>query len=169
MRVFEISPDKPLTAEDERIVANAKNKWTTFLVGTIETENSEDWRKKYVEEMKDIANNITDCKNIEENYNSETDVIVIYNPKRNTPTEDIDTQINWELDALENVDNIYVNFEKDSKSPISLLELGLFARTEKICVTCPKEFYKYDNVRVVCERYNIPIRNEKKDKFNRIK
>lgn len=169
MRVFEISPDKPLTAEEERIVAKAKNKWTTFLAGTIETENSEDWRKKYVEEMKDIANNITDCRNIEENYNSETDVIVIYNPKRNTPPEDIDTQINWELEALENVDNIYVNFEKNSKSPISLLELGLFARTGKICVTCPKEFYKYDNVRVVCERYNIPMRNGKKDNFNIIK
>jgi hypothetical protein len=39
------------------------------------------------------------------------------------------------------------------------MEIGLFARTGKLIVFCPEEFYRYDNVRKVCERYDIKLYN----------
>ena len=37
------------------------------------------------------------------------------------------------------------------------MEIGLFAKDHKLIVFCEPDFYRFDNVRVVCERYNIPL------------
>jgi hypothetical protein len=47
-------------------------------------------------------------------------------------------------------------FCPDSKSPISLLELGLF-KDKSIFVVCPAGFYRNGNVDIVCDRYDIPV------------
>ena len=70
---------------------------------------------------------------------------------------EIDKQIEWELYHLEKADMIVMNILADSKSPISLMELGLFAKEGRLMVFCPKAFYRYDNIRVVCKRYDIPL------------
>lgn len=46
-------------------------------------------------------------------------------------------------------------FGKDSKSPISLLETGLFK--EKILCYCPDGFYRKGNVDIVAQRYGFPV------------
>lgn len=51
--------------------------------------------------------------------------------------------------------NVYY-FSADSKAPITLLELGLF-NDDNVVVCCPKEFYRYGNVKMVCDRYGITI------------
>ena len=66
-------------------------------------------------------------------------------------------QVNWELHALEAADLILMYFAPSTKSPISLLELGLFAESRKIVVVCPDEFWRRGNVEIVCNRYNIPF------------
>ena len=86
----------------------------------------------------------------------------IYNPRRaDWPSSDdhaeIDKQIKWELSHLERADLIVMNILGNSKSPISLMEIGLFARENRLLVFCPKDFYRYDNVRVVCGSYGIPL------------
>src|SRR5262249_13162647 len=43
------------------------------------------------------------------------------------------------------------------KSPITLLELGLFARSGKLVVCCPVGFWRRGNIEVVCARYGIPL------------
>jgi hypothetical protein len=68
-------------------------------------------------------------------------------------------QSNWELDALHFSDTILMYFEPTSQSPITLLELGLFAKSKKLFVVCPDGFYRKGNVSVVCERYDIPMIN----------
>ena len=45
----------------------------------------------------------------------------------------------------------------DSKSPISLLEMGLYAKSKKLIVFCTPKFYRFDNVRLTCEKYHIPL------------
>ena len=45
----------------------------------------------------------------------------------------------------------------DSKSPISLLEMGLYAKSGKLVVFCTPNFYRQDNVRLTCEKYNIEL------------
>lgn len=65
-------------------------------------------------------------------------------------------QVVWELSALELADIVVFYFDPKTMSPISLLELGLFARTQKkvICV-CPEGFWRKGNVDIVCERYGV--------------
>lgn len=116
-----------------------------FLAGSIEMGVAEKWQEVVIQELKDYD-------------------ITIFNPRRDDwdsswddKGEQFNEQVNWELNALEQSDVILMNFCKDTKSPISLLELGLFADSRKMIVVCPQEFWRSGNVAVVCARFNIPL------------
>ena len=64
-------------------------------------------------------------------------------------------QVEWELDALTLADKILLYLDPKTKSPISLLELGLFTRSGNLIVVCPDGFWRKGNVDIVCERYGI--------------
>lgn len=64
-------------------------------------------------------------------------------------------QVEWELDALSKADGIIMYFDPNTKSPISLLELGLHARHPGLVVCCPEGFWRKGNVDVVCKKYDI--------------
>lgn len=137
----------PLKIDDMEYNEDGKVPFNIFLGGTIDNGESADWQQELIS----VVSNIELVKPVH-----------IYNPRREDwPSSDshreIDIQINWELDHLEKADLIVMNILADSKSPISLMEIGLFARTNKLIVFCPKTFYRYDNVRVVCKRYGIPL------------
>jgi len=124
---------------------------TIFLAGSIEMGVAEDWQSK-IEELF---------------FNHST--AVLFNPRRaewdSSWTQDIENpqfyqQVNWELNALEKSDLIFMYFAPGTKSPISLLELGLFAHTGKMVVCCPEGFWRKGNVDIVCDRYGIPVYSE---------
>lgn len=119
-----------------------------FLAGTIEMGKSDDWQQKVVR------------------YFKEAFTTTILNPRRDewddSWKQEFDNpeffkQVSWELDAMDKADIIIMNLLPDSKSPISLLELGLYAKSRKIFVCCPDEFYRSGNVQIVCNKYNIPL------------
>jgi hypothetical protein len=119
------------------------------LGGSIDNGEAQDWNSELISEL-----NSCDTPR----------PIMIYNPRRaewdyNSQKDEIDKQIEWELYHLERADLIVMNILPNSKSPISLMELGLFARTNKLIVFCTEDFYRYDNVRIVCNNYNIPLFN----------
>ena len=66
------------------------------------------------------------------------------------------SQVEWEIEMQEKADIIFMYFSPETKSPISLLELGLFARTGKLIVCCPETFWRKGNVEIVCEKYGVP-------------
>lgn len=67
-------------------------------------------------------------------------------------------QVSWEWKCLLKSDLVVFNFEPETKSPISLLELGAMATLgKKIVICCPKEFWKYGNVEFIANYYNIPL------------
>lgn len=66
-------------------------------------------------------------------------------------------QVTWELDAQERADVIAMYFAPASKAPITLLELGLFARSGRLVVCCPDGFWRRGNVEIVCGRYGVPM------------
>lgn len=118
-----------------------------FLAGSIEMGLAENWQEKIERILSDQEVNI-------------------FNPRRddwdsswNHTSEQFNFQVNWEMNALEMVDIIFMYFSPDTKSPISLLELGLHADSRKMIVVCPDEFWRKGNVSVVCARYNIPMFN----------
>lgn len=132
-----------------------------FLAGTIDCGNSEDWQSEYIENMSKSLGSIKDV------------LMIIYNPRRDpgkgfSPDneEEMEYQVNWELDHMEKASFIYMNILPDSKSPISLMEIGLFAHSNKLRIVCPKEFYRYQNVKIVCDRYNIPFKEHYDDKWS---
>lgn len=122
-----------------------------FLGGSIEMGVAEDWQTKLVEEVSkhfDLPE-ITFINPRRESWDSSWEQS-IENPQ-------FYQQVNWELNGLEQADIIVMNFLPDTKSPISLLELGLYASSGKMMVCCPEGFWRKGNVDIVCENYDIKV------------
>jgi hypothetical protein len=116
-----------------------------FLAGSIEMGLAEDWQSMIEKELDD--HNVT-----------------IYNPRRDSwdsswtqsiHNEEFREQVEWELDHLDKSDVIVMYFDENTKSPISLLELGLYASNGKMIVYCPEGFWRKGNVDIVAQRYDI--------------
>lgn len=91
--------------------------------------------------------------------------VLILNPRRDewdsSWAQSIDNpvfreQVEWELAAQEQASVIAMYFAPDTRAPITLLELGLAARSGKLIVCCPEGYWRKGNVDVVCARYGIP-------------
>jgi hypothetical protein len=97
--------------------------------------------------------------------------VVIINPRRNSwhsswkqvaRNKQFTKQVEWELTGLEECDTSIMYFDPATKSPISLLEFGLFGPSHegvvvpKMHVVCPAPFWRKGNVDIVCKRYGIP-------------
>ena len=78
-------------------------------------------------------------------------------------------QVEWELNALDRADCIIMYFDPNTKSPISLLELGLYARTSKLIVCCPAGFWRRGNIQIVCAHYGIPFIETLEDLIAKLK
>ena len=118
-----------------------------FLAGSIDEGEAEHWQGRF----------ITLC---------EPEPITLLNPRREVwmgstaqrpENPAFREQVAWELQALERADIVAVYFAKDARSPISLLEFGLWARSGKLIVACPEGFWRRGNVEMVCARYGVPL------------
>ncbi|KUI55184.1 hypothetical protein VP1G_02561 [Cytospora mali] len=69
------------------------------------------------------------------------------------------TQVEWELEKQDKATIVAVFFDERSKAPVSLLELGLCARSGKAVVGCDRGYWKRGNVQAVCQRYGLPMAN----------
>lgn len=124
-----------------------------FLAGTIDNGKSIDWQL----EMEDIL----------KDYN-----VTLLNPRRdswNPSRDEMVKQINWEMNNLDKCDIIFMNILEESLSPITLLELGLYANSGKMIVSCHEEFWRKINVDVVCDRFNIPRYDNFDDAITKLK
>lgn len=118
---------------------------TVFLAGTIDDGHSTDWQHELIEAAEYLD-------------------VEFYNPRRydfpeHPVKEDVVKQIRWEQEHLDKADYILMVLQPDSKSPISLLELGLYAQSRKLIVCCTDKFYRYTNVEETCRKYKIPLYN----------
>lgn len=122
---------------------------SVFLAGSIEMGKAVDWQTQVTNALSDL-----DC--------------LILNPRRDdwdsSWEQKIDNakfreQVEWELAALNHARIIAMYFDPDTMSPISLLELGLFAPSGKLVVCCPDGFWRKGNVDVVCAKYGIETVN----------
>jgi len=120
---------------------------TIFLAGSIEMGKAENWQDKVSSAF------------------SKSDV-VIFNPRRDDwdsswtqelKNDQFRDQVIWELDAMEQARLIMMYFDPNTKSPITLLELGLWTgmNRNKLIVCCPNGFWRKGNVDVVCKRYGV--------------
>jgi hypothetical protein len=119
--------------------------FSVFLAGSIELGSARNWQT-FLEDQLSALN------------------IIILNPRRDQwdsswvqskANPQFREQVEWELSALEKTNVIAMYFEPNTKSPVSLLELGLFARSGKMVVCCPPGFWRKGNVDIVCETYSV--------------
>lgn len=134
-----LKPPTPLAIPDRARVV--------FLAGSIEMGAAEDWQSTLTAALGDRE-------------------LVVLNPRRDewdaSWRQSIDEpkfreQVEWELDGLDRADVIAMWFAGGTKSPITLLELGLHARGGKLIIGCPPEFWRRGNIEVVAARCGSPL------------
>lgn len=123
-----------------------QNKFSVFLAGSIEMGIAENWQQK-IEKALETINDICILNPRRDDWDASW--------KQSIENARFNEQVNWELDGLEKANMIVFYFSPETKSPVSMLELGLFARTEKLVVCCPDGFWRKGNIDVVCKKYNI--------------
>lgn len=126
-------------------IPNKEDGVKVFLAGSIEQNKASDWQTVFTSALSDLP-------------------VTVFNPRRDywDPTweQDISNQkfkeqVVWELDRLNEADAVALFFEPGTMSPISLLELGLYASSGKLVVCCPDGYWRRGNVQVVCDQYGI--------------
>lgn len=130
--------------------AYAAKERSIFLAGSIEMGTAEDWQAKAIARLE--ASGQFDR---------------IYNPRRDDwdssweqsiTNPQFKEQVEWELDHLTWVGTVLFYFAPGTKSPITLLELGLTAKfNSRIIVVCPDGFWRKGNVDIVCSRLGYPV------------
>jgi Nucleoside 2-deoxyribosyltransferase like len=122
-----------------------------FLAGTIDMGQSTDWQQLLIDtlEINIIGKEITVFNPRRKDWDS-TWKQEITNPQFNE-------QVNWELDALEQADIVVMFLEAHSKSPVSMIEFGLYAGSGKLSVCCEEGFWRKGNIDIVCKRQSIPL------------
>ena len=116
-----------------------------FLAGSIESGRAVDWQQDVIRQLADVD-------------------VEILNPRRadwdpawkpELADSHFRQQVEWELNALEAADVIVMYLAPETQSPISLLELGLYARSDRLIVLCPQGFWRKGNVDAVVARYGV--------------
>lgn len=124
-----------------------------FLAGSIEMGNVWDWQKQVTDAVSPMD-----------------EVGVLFNPRRldfdASQKQSIDnpyfaTQVNWELDHIELADVVFMYLDPNTKSPISLMELGLIlgdpTLRSKLVICCPEGFWRKGNVDIICARNDVHV------------
>lgn len=120
---------------------------SVILYGSIDSDPAADWQTSLAASLSDLP-------------------VDIINPRcdawDSTWKEDVSDvrfkeQVEWEMDYAKIADVIAFYFKPGTLTPITLLELGMYASSGKAVVCCPEGFYKRGNIQIVCQRYDIEL------------
>ena len=120
---------------------------SVFLAGSIEMGRAAPWQVEVERALDDFDGILLNPRRDQWDASWEQD---IGNPV-------FREQVEWELEAQERATLIVMYFAPETRAPITLLELGLFARSGKLLVACPEGYWRRGNVQVVCQRHDIPL------------
>jgi len=116
-----------------------------FLAGSIEMGRAEPWQQEVEQALQQLDLCILNPRR--DTWDASWPQTIDYPPFRE--------QVEWELAALERADLIIMYFSPDTQAPITLLELGLAARSGRLAVCCPSGYWRRGNVEIVCARYGV--------------
>jgi len=120
---------------------------SVFLAGSIEMGKAEQWQQSVTKSLSDLPITVLNPRRLD------------WDPslKQEIDCKPFKDQVDWELDYLEACDVIALYLQPGTRSPISLMELGLYAESRKIIVCCPKGFWRKGNVDIICSRYDLKL------------
>jgi len=136
-----IKPPAPILLSDTEIAV--------FLAGSIMQGAAPQWQN-----------------DVEHRILAATENVVVLNPRREKwdPSWPQDPnfipfakQVEWELEGLETAHVIAMYFAPETKAPVTMLELGLWAESKKLIVCCPPGYERHGNVWMTCERYGTTM------------
>jgi hypothetical protein len=121
-----------------------------FLAGSIEMGVAEQWQERLAKMLTDV-----DC--------------TLLNPRRDdwdaSWVQSIDNpqfkeQVEWELRGLDSSVIVVFYFDPNTKSPITLMELGYISNYPcEVVVCCPEGFWRKGNVDILCEHTGMDTAN----------
>lgn len=145
---------KEITAP--HFIKSTSHEISVFLAGTIDLGNSRDWQSEIVKALEPY-----ECK--------------VYNPRKGEwdshiavnglPVDKkLEQQIQWEQYFLFNTTFVAMWLEPNSKSVVSMMELGQLIMARKpydLIVGTTPEFYRYGNVATTLKEHNhyLPFNN----------
>lgn len=135
---------------------------TIFLGGSIEMGIAEPWQQKLVDNFKNHDILFLNPRRTDWDSSWEQNAI------EGTPFYE---QVKWELDGQDNSDFIVYYFDPNTKSPITLLELGSYgtSNSHNVIVCCPDGFWRKGNVEMFCKKHNITLVNTFTDLVTELK
>ena len=123
-----------------------------------------DWERKFIEGVKYYAdrsmNSTTGLvmfKNLNYSIICGKAANPIQNPQMDPNNPEFITKMSSNLDFCDAADGIIFNFLKKSQSPTPLMLFGHLVRTGKMICKCPQEYFAYPLIKLMCERYQIPL------------
>jgi nucleoside 2-deoxyribosyltransferase len=138
-----IKPPNPINIHNH----NTLTKRRVFLAGSIEMDFATNWQEDLGQTLSSLG-------------------WIVFNPRRDnwdasweqkSTNPQFFQQVTWELDAIEKSDLVIVYFDPATKSPITLMELGILTGLKKnVLVVCPDGFWRKGNVDILCQRYDFP-------------
>lgn len=139
-----IAPDPSLPADAFPVV---------FLAGSIEMGVAEEWQQRMGSALEQAGRNVYVCNPRRTHWDSSWEQS-IDNPL-------FVEQVNWELDHLARADLAVFYFQPQTKSPITLMELGHRLASQKphqhTVVCCPPGFWRKGNVDILCQRHDVTV------------
>lgn len=134
-----------------------------FLAGAIDMGKAVNWQDYVADKLQDL-----NC--------------IVYNPRRDDwdssweqsrTNKLFSEQVSWEQKMLHKADVAFFAFPKDSKAPITLLELGISLEQKsknKVIVFCEPGYYRKGNIDIVCtDFYDLFVYEDLNDAISRLK
>ena len=118
-----------------------------FLAGSIEMGAAEPWQARLENALSPLAGTLLNPRR------DDWDASWVQSIE-NAPFRE---QVEWELRGLRSADIVAIYFDPATKSPITLLELGLVAERHTVLVCCPDGFWRKGNVEIVCAGYHLEL------------
>jgi len=125
-----------------------------FLGGSIEQDTAQHWQDEVIQHLQNL--NEVPLEKFQG---------TIFNPRRdswdssleqNVENDQFFEQVQWELMAIKESDLVAFYFDPNTKSPVTLMELGLcIGERKNVVVCCPEGFWRKGNVDILCQRYGV--------------
>lgn len=127
-----------------------------FLAGTSEHFGESGWREGVVESLEKVGAVIVSPRPAGGcDYGAETEL-------------ELENRKDWERQAMDSADYILFNFVPGRESSVSLMELGLYASTRKLVVSCPQGYSRLSSVRHTCRVSSVPLYSGLDDAVSRV-
>jgi hypothetical protein len=141
-----------------------------FLTGSIEMGKAGEWQKRVIYDLSDRKVTILNPRR----YNWDSSW------KQSPDNPQFTEQVTWELNGLDNADIILFNFDENTQSPITLMELGTVLATtryaavanrkyQEVIICCPEKYFRYGNVFITCAKFGRPVITDLKKAVGNVK